>query len=97
MLLGFTSNQTVISIYICATFFVTSLAANATYLITFDSFPTNYISSLFGILQLIGRLFALLVPSIYEIDMPIPIIIFSLVCLGTAIISKFGLNEKQRI
>lgn len=50
MLMGFTNSSTVITIFISCSVFTLAFSTNVTYLITFESFPTAYISFVFGML-----------------------------------------------
>ena len=51
-------------VFVCLSSFAVSIAANATFLTTFDSFHTVFLATVFGVMQLSGRVTAVGVPYI---------------------------------
>lgn len=96
ILIAFNDSSYAIAILVCLANFCAAMASNATFLATFDSFHTVFVATVFGVMQLSGRLVYIAIPFLVEVQYPIPHVVFSAVCFTCAVVVFFGLKEKER-
>lgn len=60
-------------------------------------YPTSYVSTMFGIFYLCAQLITLVVPEVVKVNMPYPIVIFSIVNVVCCLIAAKFLRERRRI
>jgi hypothetical protein len=83
-----------VSILIMAIRFSLSVSFNSLLLVTFSSFPTIYLCTIFGILNFIGRLFGLIGPSYDQTGLTGAKIGMILATLFTSVVAWFGLRKE---
>ena len=86
----------VIVIFVLITRFGINSAFTLCYIITADYFPAIVTSRVFGICCVFSRFSTILSPMIAELEPPIPMIIYSIVCTIT-MISSLGLTKSEEI
>jgi len=64
LLMAFRDSAVAVDVLVCLANFSVSMAANATFLTTFDSFHTVFLATVFGFMQFSGRGTAVAVPFI---------------------------------
>ena len=82
--------------FVMITRFGINSAFTLCYIITADYFPAIVTSRVFGICNVFSRFATILSPMIAELEPPIPMIIYSIVCTIT-MISSLGLTKSEEI
>ena len=85
-----------IPLFVLITRFGINSAFTLCYIITADYFPSIVSSRVFGICNLFSRFATILSPMIAELEPPLPMIVYSIVCSIT-MISSLGLTKSEEI
>ena len=86
----------VIPLFVLITRFGINSAFTLCYIITADYFPSIVSSRVFGICNLFSRFATILSPMIAELEPPLPMIVYSIVCSIT-MISSLALTKSEEI
>ena len=90
------TNKYIIPIFVLITRFGINSAFTLCYIITADYFPSIVQSRVFGICNLFSRFATILSPMIAELDAPLPMVVYSIVCSIT-MISSLGLTKSEEV
>jgi MFS family permease len=85
-----------IPIFVLITRFGINSAFTLCYIITADYFPSIVSSRVFGICNLFSRFATILSPMIAELDPPMPMILYSIICCIT-MLSSLGLTKNEEV
>jgi len=86
----------VIPLFVLITRFGINSAFTLCYIITADYFPSIVSSRVFGICNLFSRFATILSPMIAELEPPVPMIVYSIICSIT-MISSLALTKSEEI
>lgn len=82
----FSAEGALIAVFVLFAKFGISFAFNIAYLATPQMFPTALCSTAFGICNIFARFSTVLSPLIAELPDPVPMSIFSITCIGSALL-----------
>jgi len=84
-----------IMVYVLITRYGINSAFTLCYIITADYFPSIVSSQVFGICNVFSRFSTILSPLIAEIDKPVPMMVYCLICFLSMIVSLFLTKSKE--
>ena len=89
-------DKILIPIFVLITRFGINSAFTLCYIITADYFPSIVSSRVFGICNLFSRFATILSPMIAELDAPLPMILYSIICC-ISMLSSLGLTKNEEV
>lgn len=90
------NDKILIMVFVMMTRFGINSAFTLCYIITADYFPSIVTSRVFGLCNVFSRFATILSPMVAELEPPVPMIIYSIVCMIT-MISSLGLVKSEEI
>ena len=85
----FNAEGALIAVFVLFAKFGISFAFNISYLSTPQMFPTALCATAYGICNLFARLSTVIAPELAEAPDPVPMSIFSIMCIGAAFLPLF--------
>ena len=95
LVIFFNAEGALIAVFILFAKFGISFAFNLSYLATPQMFPVALCTTAFGICNIFARISTIMSPLIAELPDPVPMSIFSVICIATAFLPLFLRQVKK--